>query len=123
VPGHAVAGVVGTIALVSAVILAFGFAFLFVAAQAISIALVLSALAFVVSTRVFPERESAFMRRITFSAAQGPEYVASLDHRQLVGRTGYAARSCARPASQASRGIASTSSPEATSCPPARRSR
>jgi membrane-bound serine protease (ClpP class) len=99
VPGHGVAGALGTIALVSAIVLAFGFAFLFVAAQAISIAIVLSALAFFVSTRIFPE--SAFMRRITFSAAQGPDYVASLDHRQLVGHTGFAT-SFLRPAGVAS---------------------
>ena len=65
------------------------------AAQAISIAIVLSALAFWVSTRVFPE--NAFVKRMTLQAAQGPDYVASLDHSGLVGRPGVA-RSFLRPA-------------------------
>jgi membrane-bound serine protease (ClpP class) len=89
------------IALVSAVVLAFGFAFFFVAAQAISIAIVLSAIVFALSTRIFPE--SAFMKRIVLSAAQGPEYVASLDHRDLLGQHGHAT-SFLRPAGVASFG-------------------
>jgi membrane-bound serine protease (ClpP class) len=101
VPGHGVPGALGMIALVSAVVLAFGFASLFVAAQAISIAIVLSALAFALSTRIFPE--SAFMKRIVLSAAQGPEYVASLDHHELVGQHGHAT-SFLRPAGVASVG-------------------
>ncbi len=101
VPGHGVAGVLGIIALVSAVVLAFGFAFFFVAAQAISIAIVLSAIVFALSTRVFPE--SAFMKRLVLSAAQGPDYVASCDHRALVGQFGHAT-SFLRPAGVASVG-------------------
>jgi membrane-bound serine protease (ClpP class) len=101
VPGHGVSGILGMIALVSAVVLAFGFAFFFVAAQAISIAIVLSAIFFALSTRVFPE--SAFMKRIVLSAAQGPEYVASLDHRELLGQRGHAT-SFLRPAGVASFG-------------------
>ena len=101
VPGHGVAGILGMIALVSAVVLAFGFAFFFVAAQAISIAIVLSALVFALSTRVFPE--SAFMKRIVLSAAQGPEYVASADHNALIGQRGHAT-SFLRPAGVASVG-------------------
>jgi membrane-bound serine protease (ClpP class) len=101
VPGHGVAGILGTIALVSAVVLAFGFAFFFVAAQAISIAIVLSAIVFALSTRIFPE--SAFMKRIVLSAAQGPEYVASLDHHDLLGQSGHAT-SFLRPAGVASFG-------------------
>lgn len=95
VPGHGFAGILGTIALGAAVVLSFGAAFFFVAAQAISIAIVLSALAFWVSTRVFPE--NAFVKRMTLQAAQGPDYVASLDHSGLVGRPGVA-RSFLRPA-------------------------
>ena len=94
-PGHGAAGTVGVLALGSAIILAFGYAFVFVAAQALSIAIVLSAIVFALSTRVFGE--SAFLRRITFSGVQGPDYVASGDHRSLVGRTGIAT-SYLRPA-------------------------
>lgn len=88
VPGHGVAGILGVLVLFSAVVLSFG-AFVFVAAQAISIAIVLSVICFFLASRVFPE--SAFMRRIVFSSQQGPDYVASSDHRSLAGRTGIAA--------------------------------
>jgi len=94
-PGHGVAGTVGAVALVAAIVLAFGFAFVFVAVQSISIAIVLSAIAFFISTRLFPE--SAFFRRIAFAGIQGPDYVASLDHRHLLGMTG-TATSYLRPA-------------------------
>ncbi len=94
-PGHGVWGVFGALALFAAVLLAFGVAFIFVAIQAISIAIVLSAIFFALSTRVFPE--SAFFRRITFTGVQGPEYVASRDLSSLVGHTGVAT-SYLRPA-------------------------
>jgi membrane-bound serine protease (ClpP class) len=94
-PGHGVAGSLGALALISAVFLAFGFAFMFVAVQAISIAIVLSALVFFASSRLMPE--SAFFRRIAFAGAQGPEYVASADFHDLAGRTGFAT-SYLRPA-------------------------
>ncbi len=95
VPGHGVAGTVGVLALAAAIVLAFGYAFIFVAVQALSIAIVLSVLAFFLSTRLFPE--SAFFRRIAFAGVQGADYVASGDHRALVGRTGVAT-SFLRPA-------------------------
>jgi membrane-bound serine protease (ClpP class) len=94
-PGHGVAGSIGAILLGSAVILAFGFAFIFVAVQAIAVAIVLSALVFFASSRFFPE--SAFVRRVAFVGTQGPDYVASSDFRALMGRTGFAA-SYLRPA-------------------------
>ena len=100
-PGHGVAGALGAVMLTAAVVLAFGLAFVFVAVQAISIAIVLSAIAFFLSTRVFPE--SAFFRRIAFAGVQGAEYVTSDDHRALVGRTGFAA-SYLRPAGVANVG-------------------
>jgi membrane-bound serine protease (ClpP class) len=96
-----VAGALGAVMLTAAVVLAFGLAFVFVAVQAISIAIVLSAIAFFLSTRVFPE--SAFFRRIAFAGVQGAEYVTSDDHRALVGRTGFAA-SYLRPAGVANVG-------------------
>lgn len=99
VPGHGVAGVFGALALLAAVVLAFGVPFMYVAVQALAIAIVLSVLAIALSTRAFPQ--SAFMRRIVFSAEQGPEYVASYDHGALLGQTGYAT-SFLRPAGVAS---------------------
>jgi len=99
VPGHGLAGLLGTLALVAAVVLAFGLAFIFVAVQAISIAIVLSAIVLFLSSRVFPE--SAFFRRIAFVGVQGPEYVASRDFSDLAGKTGFAT-SYLRPAGVAS---------------------
>jgi membrane-bound serine protease (ClpP class) len=94
-PGHGVAGTLGAVALLAAIVLAFGFAFFFVAVQALSFAIVLSAICFVAITRFFPE--SAFFHRIAFTGVQGPDYVASGDHRALVGRDGVAT-SYLRPA-------------------------
>lgn len=94
-PGHGISGVLGALALLAAVVLAFGVAFFFIAIQAVSIAIVLSAIFFALSTRLFPE--SAFFRRITFTGTQGPEYVASRDLRGLVGHVGVAT-SLLRPA-------------------------
>jgi len=99
VPGHGVAGVLGAVALLAAVVLAFGVAFFFVAVQALSVAIVLSILAFWLTTRVFPE--NAFIKRLTFTGAQGADYVASADHRALIGLAGTAA-SYLRPAGVAS---------------------
>jgi membrane-bound serine protease (ClpP class) len=95
VPGHGVAGGLGLLALAAAVILAFGLPFIVVGVQAIALALVLSALSYAVVMRMLPE--NAFFRRIAFTAAQGPDYVASEDRRALVGRSGFAA-SYLRPA-------------------------
>ncbi len=94
-PGHGISGVLGAIALFAAVVLAFGLSFIFIAAQAISIAIVLSAIFTVLATRVYPE--SAFFRRITFAGVQGPDYVASRDFTALLGLTGIAT-SYLRPA-------------------------
>jgi membrane-bound serine protease (ClpP class) len=95
VPGHGVAGTLGLLALLGAIVLAFGYAFIFVAVQALSIAIVLSAIVFFFSNRIFPE--NAFFHRIAFAGVQGSDYVASLDHRALAGRTGVAT-SYLRPA-------------------------
>jgi membrane-bound serine protease (ClpP class) len=56
---------------------------------------VLSILCFGIVARIHPE--NAFMRRLVFVGAQGPDYVASLDHHTLVGRDGIAS-SYLRPA-------------------------
>jgi membrane-bound serine protease (ClpP class) len=101
VPGHGVAGSVGVIALVVAILLAFGIPFFFVALQALAVAIVLSAIAFVLAQKVLPE--NAFVKRLTFADAQGPDYVASEDHRALLGATGVA-ESFLRPAGVATFG-------------------
>jgi membrane-bound serine protease (ClpP class) len=99
-PGHGISGIAGALALIGAVFLAFGgIPFVFVTAQALAIAIVLSALAFWFASRVL--RESAWLRRIGLAAQQGPDYVASGDYRDLVGKTGVAI-SYLRPAGVAS---------------------
>jgi membrane-bound serine protease (ClpP class) len=95
VPGHGVAGILGLILLGTAVVLSFGFGLFLGAAQALSIAVVLTAVAFVLFTRFFPG--SAFFRKITFSGTQGADYVASRDFRDLLGQSGFAT-SLLRPA-------------------------
>jgi membrane-bound serine protease (ClpP class) len=99
VPGHGVPGVLGGLVLLAAVVLSFGVAFFFVAVQALSVAIVLSALAFWGATRIFPE--NALVKRLAFSSAQGPDYVAAPDNRGLLGHSGFAT-SYLRPAGVAS---------------------
>lgn len=94
-PGHGISGVLGALALVASIVLAFGLSSIFIAAQAISIAIVLSAIFTVLATRVYPE--SAFFRKITFAGFQGSDYVASRDFTLLLGHTGIAT-SYLRPA-------------------------
>jgi membrane-bound serine protease (ClpP class) len=94
-PGHGLAGTLGLVALAASIVLSFGFAFVFVAAQAISTAIVLSVIFFALAARVYPQ--NAFVARLAFAGVQGPDYVASADHRALLGRTGIAS-SYLRPA-------------------------
>lgn len=95
-PGHGVSGVVGALALTAAVFLAFGgVQFMYSAAQALAIALVLSIIAIAVALRIFPH--SAFMKRFVFSSAQGADYVSSRSYAYLLGHAGRAA-SFLRPA-------------------------
>jgi membrane-bound serine protease (ClpP class) len=100
-PGHGVAGTMGLIALVASILLAFGIPFFFGALQSIAVAIVLSAIFFVLAQRVLPE--NAFVRRLVFAGTQGPDYVASEDHRALLGAVGEAA-SFLRPAGVATFG-------------------
>ncbi|MBV9278135.1 MAG: nodulation protein NfeD [Candidatus Eremiobacteraeota bacterium] len=95
VPGHGVPGVLGGIALLLAVLLAFGIPFFFVAIQTISTAIILTVAFFWLATRYWPE--NAFMKRLTFAAVQGPDYVASRDLTFLRGLSGTAS-SFLRPA-------------------------
>jgi membrane-bound serine protease (ClpP class) len=87
-PGHGVAGVLGVAILVGAVVLAFGVPFFVGALQALAIAIALTALAFAFLRRFIPE--NAFAKRLMFAGAQGSDYVASADHRALLGRSGVA---------------------------------
>jgi membrane-bound serine protease (ClpP class) len=98
VPGHGVPGVLGMLALFTAIVFAFGFPFGFVAVQSIAIAIVLTVLIFFVAARLFPK--NAFMQRMTFTGVQGKEYVAAPDRRSLIGQAGFAT-SYLRPAGYA----------------------
>ncbi len=94
-PGHGIAGSLGALILVASVLLAFGLSFFVAALQALAIAIVLTVVAFALLTRLIPE--NAFMKRIVFAGTQGADYVASLDHRHLLGASG-TALSFLRPA-------------------------
>jgi membrane-bound serine protease (ClpP class) len=100
-PGHGVAGTLGALTLVGAVLLAFGLPFFLGALQALAVAIVLSAVSFVLLQRVIPE--NAFVKRLMFAGTQGPDYVASADYRALIGRVGVAL-SFLRPAGVATFG-------------------
>ena len=95
VPGHGFPGILGGLALLAAVFLAFGLPFTFIAVEAISTSIILTAICFALLTRVFPQ--NAWMHRLALVEAQGPDYVASSDHTALRGMTGVAA-SFLRPA-------------------------
>jgi membrane-bound serine protease (ClpP class) len=100
-PGHGIAGSLGALILVASVLLAFGLPFFVGALQALAVAIVLSVLAFAFLQRVLPE--NAFVKRLMFAGTQGPDYVASLDHRHLLGASGTAV-SFLRPAGVAAFG-------------------
>ena len=95
VPGHGFPGILGGIALLASVFLAFGIPFTFVAIQSISSAIVLTVILFAVVARYYPQ--NAWMRRLALVEAQGSDYVTSSDFSSLRGMTGVAA-SYLRPA-------------------------
>jgi membrane-bound serine protease (ClpP class) len=100
-PGHGIAGLLGALTLLAAVFLAFGLPFFVGALQSLAVAIVLSAACFALVQRVIPE--NAFVKRLMFAGTQGADYVASEDHRALLGRTGIAL-SFLRPAGVATFG-------------------
>lgn len=100
-PGHGVAGILGGLMLVAAVVLAFGIPFFVGALQALALAIVVTAVVFALLQRVIPE--NAFMKRLMFAGTQGSDYVASADYRYLLGASGTAA-SFLRPAGVANFG-------------------
>ncbi|MBV8364380.1 MAG: hypothetical protein JO193_07435, partial [Candidatus Eremiobacteraeota bacterium] len=95
VPGHGAPGILGGIALLCAVLLAFGLPFFFIAIETISTSIILTVILFALATRAFPE--NAWMKRLVLVAAQGPEYVTSTDFSSLRGAIG-TATSLLRPA-------------------------
>lgn len=99
VPGHGLPGILGGVALLVAVFLAFGTPFFFVAIETIATAVVLTVIAFSLIVRAVPQ--NAWAHRLALAAAQGPDYVTSADYRDLRGRTGTAV-SYLRPAGIAS---------------------
>jgi membrane-bound serine protease (ClpP class) len=99
VPGHGFPGILGGIALLASVLLAFGIPFFFVAVESVSTSIIIAVIGFALLTRVFPE--NAWMKKLTLHAAQGPEYVTSADFTALRGAIGTAA-SFLRPAGIAS---------------------
>jgi membrane-bound serine protease (ClpP class) len=87
-PGHGVAGIIGLLALVAAIVLAFGIPFVFVAAQSLAIAIVLTVVLFWFAARLFPQ--NAFIRKIAFTGVQGRDYVAAPNRIELIGQAGIA---------------------------------
>ncbi|MGA8574659.1 MAG: NfeD family protein [Candidatus Cybelea sp.] len=99
VPGHGLPGILGVGALLVAILFAFGMPFFFVGLETIATAIVLTVIGFTLAVRAVPE--NAWAHRLALTAAQGPEYVASADYRDLRGRAGTAV-SYLRPAGIAS---------------------
>ena len=95
VPGHGLPGILGGVALVAAILLAFGLQFFFTALQTLAVAIVLTVFLFYLATRALPQ--NAWIARLTFAGAQGADYVASRDYSHLKGHTGVAS-SFLRPA-------------------------
>jgi membrane-bound serine protease (ClpP class) len=91
VPGHGLPGILGGVALVAAVILAFGIPFMAVAIETVATALVVTVVIFALLVRAMPQ--NAWMRRITFTDLRGqsgtaasylrPAGVASIDGRRV----------------------------------------
>ncbi len=99
VPGHGAPGILGALALLAAVLLAFGVPFFFIAIETVSTSIILTVIAFAFFTRIFPQ--NAWMQKLTLVAAQGPDYVTSADFTSLRGAIGTAS-SFLRPAGIAS---------------------
>lgn len=99
VPGHTFPGVFGALALLAAVVLAFGIPQIGVAFETLAGAVGLTIVLFFLILRLLPE--NAWMRRLALTYAQGRDYVSSRDFGDLKGRTGIAA-SQLRPAGVAS---------------------
>lgn len=88
VQGHGLPGILGACLLFVAMLLAFGTAFFTMAVETLSTAIVLTVIGFAFFVRAFPQ--NAWYRHVALLAIQGPEYVAGLDHRALLGQAGVA---------------------------------
>jgi membrane-bound serine protease (ClpP class) len=95
VPGHTFPGILGSIALLAAIVLAFGIPDIGIGLETVAAAIGLTIVLFLFALRILPE--NAWMRRFALASNQGPDYVSSRDFRDLQGRTGIAA-SYLRPA-------------------------
>lgn len=99
VPGHTFPGIAGGLALVAAIVLAFGIPDIGLGLETLAAAFGLTIVVFVLVLRFLPE--NAWMRRLALAHAQGSDYVSSRDFGDLKGQTGVAA-SQLRPAGVAS---------------------
>ncbi|MGC2130517.1 MAG: NfeD family protein, partial [Candidatus Aquilonibacter sp.] len=95
VPGHGVPGILGVLALLASILLAFGFPFFFIAIETVSTSVILTVLCFALATRLFPQ--NAWMHRLALGDVQGSDYVTSSDFTSLRGASGVAS-SYLRPA-------------------------
>jgi membrane-bound serine protease (ClpP class) len=95
VPGHGAPGILGGIALLAAILLAFGLPFFSIAMETLATAVILTVVFFYFATRAFPQ--NAWIAKLTFASAQGPDYVTSRDLSHLRGQSGTAS-SYLRPA-------------------------
>lgn len=95
VPGHGVPGVLGVLALLASILLAFGFPFFFIAIETVSTSVILTVICFALATRLFPQ--NAWMHRLALAEVQGADYVTSSDFTSLRGASGVAS-SYLRPA-------------------------
>ncbi len=95
VPGHGAPGILGGIALLAAILLAFGLPFFSIAMETLATAVVLTVVFFYFATRAFPQ--NAWIAKLTFAGAQGADFVASRDFTHLRGQSGTAS-SFLRPA-------------------------
>lgn len=98
VPGHGIPGVLGVLALLASVFLAFGpwgEAAFVIALQTVATSIVLTVVLFYFATRAFPH--NAWIAKLTFAGVQGADYVTSTDRTPLMGKIGTAS-SYLRPA-------------------------
>ncbi|HEY9084514.1 MAG TPA: NfeD family protein [Candidatus Tyrphobacter sp.] len=95
VPGHGIPGILGSVALLLAVLFAFGFQYILVALETVAAALAVTVVLFMIALRLLPE--NAWVKRFALAHVQGPDYVSSRDFTDLLGHTGIAA-SYLRPA-------------------------
>lgn len=89
VPGHTFPGIFGAVALVAAVVLAFGIPDIGVGLETFAAAIGLTIVLFILGLRFLPE--NAWVKRLALAHVQGRDYVSSRDFHDLQGLTGIAA--------------------------------